>query len=95
LSCPNAHRLIASTPLGASLSPLRHLHSTTPQVLAHPWMSLGYTAPVSTYIPHRVPLRADELDPRVVRGMAGFEFGSDEEVGRKLRDVSVNECLCL
>jgi len=60
-----------------------------------PYMSLGYTAPVSTYIPHRVPQRVDELDPRVVHVMVGFEIVSDEQLGHKIRDVSVNECLCL
>jgi len=41
-------------------------------------MTSGHTAPVYTYIPRRVSLRADELDPCVFYGMA------DEEVDHEL-----------
>ncbi|EJD36446.1 Pkinase-domain-containing protein [Auricularia subglabra TFB-10046 SS5] len=57
------------------------------EVLNHPWMNLGYTSTPNTHVPPRTPLRADELDPAVIRGMSGFEFGSDAEITQKLRDL--------
>ncbi|KAH8113727.1 hypothetical protein DFH11DRAFT_1878392 [Phellopilus nigrolimitatus] len=42
---------------------------------------------IHAHMLHREPLRADELDRRVIRGMSGFDFGSEDEIERKLVDV--------
>jgi len=40
---------------------------------------------------HREPLHADELDRQVFRGMAGFEFGSEEDIEKKLVAILKSE----
>ncbi|KAJ7140060.1 hypothetical protein C8R43DRAFT_602346 [Mycena crocata] len=68
------------------VNPLRR--AQLPEIAAHPWMVRGCTAPPSTYLPSRTPLRAAELDPAVVARMAGFDFGADvAEVFGKLTDL--------
>ncbi|KAH7906248.1 hypothetical protein BJ138DRAFT_1016529 [Hygrophoropsis aurantiaca] len=57
------------------------------EVLEHPWMVRGFTGPPDSHLVHREPLRADELDRQVIRGMKGFEFGTEEEIERKLIGV--------
>lgn len=54
------------------------------EVLEHPWMIRGFSGPPDSHLVHRDPLRVDELDRQVVRGMKGFEFGSEDEIERKL-----------
>ncbi|KAF9236131.1 hypothetical protein BU15DRAFT_50491 [Melanogaster broomeanus] len=54
------------------------------EVLEHPWMVRGFSGAPDTHLVHREPIRTDELDHQVVRGMKGFEFGSEEEIERKL-----------
>ena len=58
-----------------------------PEVLSHPWMQRGFPGPPESHLVHREPLRSDELDKQVIRGMKGFEFGSEEEIERKLIKV--------
>ncbi|KAH7098524.1 kinase-like domain-containing protein [Auriculariales sp. MPI-PUGE-AT-0066] len=77
--------------LGRMLVTAPTQRATLPEVLGHPWMNLGYNSPVEVHIPDRIPLRADELDPFIVRGMAGFEFGSDNDVANKLRKILTSE----
>jgi hypothetical protein len=57
------------------------------EVLTHPWMLRGFNGPPESHLVHREPLRADELDKQVIRGMKGFEFGSEEDIERKLTQV--------
>lgn len=57
------------------------------EVLNHQWMQRGYRGPPDSHLVHREPLRADELDRQVIRGMKGFEFGTDDEIERRLIDV--------
>ena len=57
------------------------------EVLNHPWMLRGYRGPPDSHLIRREPLRSDELDKQVIRGMKGFEFGTEEEIERKLIDV--------
>ncbi|TCD61589.1 serine/threonine-protein kinase KIN2 [Steccherinum ochraceum] len=57
------------------------------EVLNHQWMQRGYRGPPDSHLVHREPLRADELDRQVIRGMKGFEFGTEEEIERRLIDV--------
>ena len=57
------------------------------EVLNHPWMVRGYHGGPDSHLVHREPLRADELDRNVVKGMKGFEFGTEEEIEQKLIEV--------
>lgn len=57
------------------------------EVLEHPWMTRGFSGPPESHMVHRDPLRPDDLDKQVIRGMKGFEFGTDEEMERNLRKV--------
>lgn len=57
------------------------------EVLNHPWMRKGFSGPPDSHLAHREPLRADQLDRQVIRSMTGFEFGSEEEIERKLTQV--------
>ncbi|EKM51059.1 uncharacterized protein PHACADRAFT_263025 [Phanerochaete carnosa HHB-10118-sp] len=61
--------------------------ATLTEVMSHPWMVRGFRGPPDSHIVHREPLRADELDRNVIRGMKGFEFGTEEEIERKLVEV--------
>ncbi|KAG6810693.1 hypothetical protein H0H92_010718 [Tricholoma furcatifolium] len=62
------------------------------EVLAHPWMTRGFPAGApEAHMLHREPLRVDDLDPEVVRGMQGFEFGTEDEIMRRLREVLGSE----
>ncbi|KAI1793792.1 Pkinase-domain-containing protein [Ganoderma leucocontextum] len=57
------------------------------EVLNHPWMIRGYHGAPDSHLVHREPLRADELDRNVIKGMKGFEFGTEEEIEQKLIEV--------
>ena len=57
------------------------------EVLSHPWLVRGFPGPPDSHLVHREPLRADELDKHVIRGMKGFEFGSEEDIEHKLVQV--------
>lgn len=57
------------------------------EVLEHPWMLRGFNGPPDSHMVHREPLRTDELDRQVIRGMKGFEFGPEEDIERNLRKV--------
>ncbi|KAL1943622.1 hypothetical protein VTO73DRAFT_4067 [Trametes versicolor] len=57
------------------------------EVLSHPWMVRGFRGAPDSHLVHREPLRADELDRSVIKGMKGFEFGTEEEIEHKLIEV--------
>ncbi|KAJ2936745.1 hypothetical protein H1R20_g348, partial [Candolleomyces eurysporus] len=61
--------------------------ATLQEVMNHPWMTRGFSGPPDIHMVHREPLRVDELDRQVIRGMKGFEFGSEEEIERKLTEI--------
>lgn len=61
--------------------------ASLPEVLTHPWMLRGFKGPADSHLVHREPLRADELDRQVIKGMKGFEFGSEEFIEKKLIKV--------
>ncbi|GAA5866727.1 hypothetical protein JCM3774_001972 [Rhodotorula dairenensis] len=61
--------------------------ATLHEVLNHPWIVKGFPSPPAAHIPARVPLRMGELDDEVIRGMTGFEFGTEEEIATKLGEV--------
>ena len=50
-------------------------------------MIRGFPGPPDPHLVHREPLRSDELDRNVIRGMKGFEFGTEEEIEKRLLDV--------
>ncbi|GAA5839620.1 hypothetical protein JCM11251_003560 [Rhodosporidiobolus azoricus] len=61
--------------------------ATLTEVLHHPWMCKNFASPPAPHIPARTPLRFGELDDEVLRGMTGFEFGTEAEIAAKLGDV--------
>ncbi|KDQ50321.1 hypothetical protein JAAARDRAFT_42206 [Jaapia argillacea MUCL 33604] len=62
------------------------------EVLSHPWMVRGFSGPPDPHLVRREPLRSPEdLDRQVIKGMKGFEFGSDDEVERKLVEILETE----
>ncbi|KAH7886474.1 hypothetical protein F5I97DRAFT_1936203 [Phlebopus sp. FC_14] len=61
------------------------------EVLEHPWMNRGFSAPPESHLVHREPLRPNELDRLVIRGMKGFEFGTEDEIECKLIEVLESE----
>lgn len=61
--------------------------ATLAEVMNHPWMTRGFPGPPDPHLVHREPLRSDELDRTVVRGMKGFEFGTEEEIEKRLLEV--------
>ncbi|GAA5911929.1 hypothetical protein JCM6882_004718 [Rhodosporidiobolus microsporus] len=61
--------------------------ATLSEVLNHPWMCKNFASPPAPHIPARTPLRFGELDDEVLRGMTGFEFGTEAEIAAKLGDV--------
>lgn len=67
------------------------LRATLNEVLNHPWMTRGFNGAPDPHLLHREPLHADELDPQVIRNMKGFEFGTDEEIERKLSAILTSD----
>ncbi|KAG5645296.1 hypothetical protein DXG03_006485 [Asterophora parasitica] len=65
--------------------------ATLSEVLSHPWMTRNFPGAPDPHMLRREPLRPADLDPAVIRGMHGFEFGSDEDVERRLREVLNSE----
>ncbi|GAA5853398.1 hypothetical protein JCM8547_002439 [Rhodosporidiobolus lusitaniae] len=61
--------------------------ATLAEVLNHPWMVKGFTSAPAAHIPSRTPLRFGELDDEVLRGMTGFEFGTEADIAAKLGDI--------
>ncbi|KAJ7083980.1 hypothetical protein B0H15DRAFT_402438 [Mycena belliarum] len=54
------------------------------EVLTHPWMLRGFPSPPPPHLVRREPLRPQDIDPEVIRGMNGFEFGTDDDITAKL-----------
>ena len=67
------------------------VRATLSEVLEHPWMCRGFSGAPDSHLVHREPLRADELDRQVIKSMKGFEFGSDEDIERKLVQILESE----
>lgn len=57
------------------------------EVLRHAWMLRGYPGPPDPHLLHREPLRPSDIDQAVIKGMIGFEFGTPNEIEKKLREV--------
>ncbi|KAI9448748.1 kinase-like domain-containing protein [Lactarius psammicola] len=65
--------------------------ASLPEVLNHPWMARGFNGPPDPHLVQREPLRANELDRDVIRGMTGFEFGTEEEIEHRLVAILESE----
>ncbi|SPO32067.1 related to serine/threonine-specific protein kinase KIN1 [Ustilago trichophora] len=65
--------------------------ATLAEVLAHPWMVKGYDGAPDPHLPERTPLRPNNLDQEVIKGMTGFEFGTPEAITAKLMEVLTSE----
>ncbi|KAF9646806.1 Pkinase-domain-containing protein [Thelephora ganbajun] len=61
--------------------------ATLTEVLNHPWMTQGFPGPPDPHLVRREPLRFNEVDSNVIYRMTGFEFGTEEEVEKKLVEV--------
>lgn len=58
--------------------------ATLAEVLAHPWMVRNFAGPPDAHLVQREPLRSDELERDVIRGMTGFEFGTEDDIEGRL-----------
>jgi len=67
------------------------VRATLAEVTSHPWVVLGFNGPPDPHVLQREPLRADELDRQVIRGMTGFEFGSEQVIEKKLVAILESE----
>ncbi|KAI9827559.1 MAG: serine/threonine-protein kinase KIN2 [Thelocarpon impressellum] len=56
------------------------------EIITHPWICKGFNAPPENYLPHREPLSLP-LDPDVIRGMTGFDFGHPDFIATQLTKV--------
>ncbi|GAN04088.1 Ser/Thr protein kinase [Mucor ambiguus] len=68
----------------------RKQRATMSEVIVHPWMNKGYDAPVENYLAKRKPLQLP-VDMNVVRGMRGFEFGTEEAIKSELEAIITSE----
>lgn len=50
-------------------------------------MTKGCSGPPTPHLPSRTPLKLEELDPEVIKGMVGFEFGTTQEIEANLTEV--------
>src|SRR5579859_5513308 len=60
--------------------------ATLAEIAQHPWMSKGGEGPIENYYPTRLPLTLP-LDDEVIRGMRGFEFGTEDEIRQHLTSI--------
>jgi len=60
------------------------------EILNHPWLLKGFQGPPENHLPHREPLTLP-LDPQVVQGMTGFEFGASETITAQLSKIIDSE----
>ena len=60
--------------------------ATLAEIAQHPWMSKGGEGPIENYFPTRLPLTLP-LDDQVIRGMTGFEFGTEDEIQEHLTSI--------
>lgn len=65
--------------------------ATLAEVIASPWLNKGFEEPTDSYLVPREPLRPEELDPEVLRGMAGFEFGTEDHIRQRMSDLLTSE----
>ncbi|KAI9025086.1 hypothetical protein CLU79DRAFT_746222 [Phycomyces nitens] len=64
--------------------------ATMSEIIVHPWMNKGYDGPVDNHLPERAPLSLP-VDPEVIHGMTGFEFGTEAEIKEQLEAIITSE----
>ncbi|KAF8329805.1 uncharacterized protein EI90DRAFT_2996982 [Cantharellus anzutake] len=65
--------------------------ATMQEVMSHPWMVRNFSGSPAVHMVQREPLRADELERDVIRGMTGFEFGTEDDIENRLTDILLSE----
>ena len=65
----------------------REQRASLSEVTCHPWMVHGFSGPAHNHLPVRQPLDGRNLDRQVIHAMPKLEFGSDQEIERKLIDI--------
>src|SRR5271170_6646182 len=60
--------------------------ATLAEIAQHPWISKGGEGPIENFFPTRLPLTLP-LDDQVIRGMRGFEFGTENEIREHLTSI--------
>ena len=68
-----------------------NIRATMQEVMSHPWMIRNFAGPPAIHLVPREPLRADELERDVIRGMTGFEFGTEDHIENRLTDILLSE----
>ncbi|KAJ6013466.1 hypothetical protein N7540_008057 [Penicillium herquei] len=56
------------------------------EIMNHPWMNKGFSAPPENFLPHREPLQLP-LDQEVIEKMTGFDFGPPDYIAAQLTKV--------
>ncbi|EON67428.1 CAMK/CAMKL/KIN1 protein kinase [Coniosporium apollinis CBS 100218] len=64
--------------------------ATLSEIMSHPWITKGFNVPPENYLPAREPLRLP-LDPKVIEGMHGFDFGTPDYIAAKLTELLTSE----
>jgi hypothetical protein len=60
--------------------------ATLSEIMNHPWITKGFNTPPDNYLPPREALQLP-LDPAVIQGMTGFDFGAPELITAELTKV--------
>ncbi|KAL1914519.1 uncharacterized protein VTP21DRAFT_8233 [Calcarisporiella thermophila] len=64
--------------------------ATLTEIMEHPWLNRGFDTKIKNYLPYRLPLSLP-LDMDVIRGMTGFEFGTEQEIRRELEAIVTSD----
>ncbi|KAI5808983.1 kinase-like domain-containing protein [Peziza echinospora] len=64
--------------------------ATLAEIIQHPWLNKGFTAPPENHLPLREPITLP-LDPAVINGMTGFEFGTSEAITAQMTKIIESE----
>lgn len=64
--------------------------ATLHEIMNHPWITKGFNSAPENFLPPREPLQLP-LDPNVVQGMTGFDFGAPEVIESQLTRVLESE----
>ncbi|KAI5257234.1 Pkinase-domain-containing protein [Aureobasidium subglaciale] len=64
--------------------------ATLAEIMVHPWMTKGFGGPPENYLPPRKALQLP-LDPRVLKKMDGFDFGTAEYIEQQLTKIIQSE----
>ncbi|KAI9804287.1 MAG: serine/threonine-protein kinase KIN2 [Piccolia ochrophora] len=60
------------------------------EIMNHSWITKGFGSPPENCLPHREPLQ-HPLDPEVIQGMTGFDFGPPDFITGQLTKVLDSE----